>query len=435
MFMIISRTSEDDYAKKDETDYLAGKENVDTIQGAMGSSKQGEASGVWCGKILSVSQNAGDELQRGDIHVSMDDRAVVIGPPGTGKTAFLIEQLLRWGESGQSFVCLDIKPEIYGITRASLEKQGYALFTYNPTSRTGQKYNMLADLDSPESVGELASALIPSEDPRDTVFTESARDFLDAIISHLAAGGTPSLPLVRALVAGCHDHHALMELLLNSPDQDAREIASGLMLIAKNERLLGSIFATFRANLRFLRYPAIRESLESSDFSLGELTTGKPVGLFLQFEEAQRETTARLLSVMTGHIMRYLITHDDRPPVLCLWDEIGNAPAIPGLVEKLNTIRSRKMPTWLYWQSLEQMQCYGEKADEGANKILGACDFQATFRLNDNASAEWMSRRIGVVDRVVEKRGVAKDPNTWFNRTDSLSYSTDLVQEPIIFPA
>lgn len=155
----------------------------------------------------------------------------------------------------------------------------------------------------------------------------------------------------------------------------------------------------------------------------------------MQFEEAQRETTARLLSAMTGHIMRYLITHTDRPPVLCLWDEIGNAPAIPGLVEKLNTIRSRKMPTWLYWQSLEQMQRYGIKADEGANKILGACDFQATFRLNDNASAEWMSRRIGVVDRVVEKKSISKDLDTWSsNRTDSASYSTDLVQEPIIFP-
>jgi type IV secretory pathway TraG/TraD family ATPase VirD4 len=93
------------------------------------------------------------------------------------------------------------------------------------------------------------------------------------------------------------------------------------------------------------------------------------------------------------------------------------------------------MPTWLYWQSLEQMQRYGIKADEGANKILGACDFQATFRLNDNASAEWMSRRIGVVDRVVEKKSVSKDLDTWSsNRTDSVSYSTDLVKEPIIFP-
>ncbi|RUM94724.1 MAG: hypothetical protein DSZ28_01715 [Thiothrix sp.] len=434
-FMISPKKDKGDYAKKDEIDYLAGRHHLEEIQETMGNSKQGEAtSGIWCGRALTVVQDTDDEPLRGDIHVSMDDRAVVIGPPGTGKTAFLIEQLLRWGESGRSFVCLDIKPEIYGITQTFLEKQGYALFTYNPTTRTGQKYNMLADLDSPESVGELASALIPSEDPRDTVFTESARDFLDAIISHLAAGGTPSLPLVRALVADCHDHHELMDLLLSSPDPDAREIASGLMLIAKNDRLLGSIFATFRANLRFLRYPAIRESLESSDFSLSELTTGKSVGLFLQFEEAQRETTARLLSVMIVHIMRYLITHTDRPPVLCLWDEIGNAPAIPGLVEKLNTIRSRKMPTWLYWQSLEQMQRYGEKADEGANKILGACDFQATFRLNDNASAEWMSRRIGVVDRVVEKKSVSKDPTTWTNLTNLESYSTDLVQEPIIFP-
>lgn len=43
------------------------------------------------------------------------------------------------------------------------------------------------------------------------------------------------------------------------------------------------------------------------------------------------------------------------------------------------------------------MQRYGAKADEGANLILGACDYQMVFRLNDNASAKRMSERIGVV--------------------------------------
>ncbi len=62
------------------------------------------------------------------------------------------------------------------------------------------------------------------------------------------------------------------------------------------------------------------------------------------------------------------------------------------MIDKLNTIRSRNLPTWTYWQSLEQMQRYG------VNLILGACDMQMVFRLNDNASAQWMSDRIGAVD-------------------------------------
>ena len=72
--------------------------------------------------------------------------------------------------------------------------------------------------------------------------------------------------------------------------------------------------------------------------------------------------------------MRYLIVHTDRPAVLQLFDEIGNAMPVPGLIQKLNILRSRQLPTWLYWQSIEQMQKYGIKADEGANIILGEVD-------------------------------------------------------------
>jgi type IV secretory pathway TraG/TraD family ATPase VirD4 len=131
---------------------------------------------------------------------------------------------------------------------------------------------------------------------------------------------------------------------------------------------------------------------------------------------------------MVSHVMRYLIAHHERPPVLLLWDEIGTAPALPALVQKLNTIRSRHLPTWLYWQSLEQMQPYGAQRDEGPNLILGACDLQMVFRLNDNASAQWMSERLGVVDRLVERRGVTSGGRS------AVTDSPDLVEEPVIFP-
>ncbi len=128
--------------------------------------------------------------------------------------------------------------------------------------------------------------------------------------------------------------------------------------------------------------------------------------------------------------MRYLITHTDRPPVLLLLDEIGSAPKIPGLAEKLNTIRSRKMPLWMYWQSIEQMQKYGLTSGESPNTILGACDFQMVFRLNDNASADWMSTRIGVTDREVRATGIT----TGTGSVPGATHSRSLVQEPVVFP-
>ena len=323
-----------------------------------------------------------------------------------------------------------MKPEIYGIVRARLEAQGYRLLTYNPTRRTGERYNPLDDLEDPEAVGELSAALIPAPRAEAAVFSESARDLLDALVSHVQAErGAASLPDVRAFVAEFDEHKGLIRRLAKSPSPEARELAQGLALVAQNERLLGAVFATLRGSLRFLRYPAIRDSLARSDFSLSALCGGR-AGLFLQFEERHQETTAALLSALLGHLMRYLIAHTDRPPVLLLLDEIGTAPRIAGLARKLNTLRSRRLPTWLYWQSKEQMQAYGEQADEGPSVILGACDLHLAFRLNDNATAEWLSRKIGTMDRVVQALSVTYGAG-WL---PTLTRSAHLVQEPAVFP-
>jgi len=60
-----------------------------------------------------------------------DDRAGVIGPPGTGKTAFLVRQGARMDQTRLPLGGHDIKPEIYGIVRHKLEAAGYKLITYN----------------------------------------------------------------------------------------------------------------------------------------------------------------------------------------------------------------------------------------------------------------------------------------------------------------
>jgi type IV secretory pathway TraG/TraD family ATPase VirD4 len=132
------------------------------------------------------------------------------------------------------------------------------------------------------------------------------------------------------------------------------------------------------------------------------------------------------LTAMVAHVLRFFIIHHERPPVLLLLDEIGTAPVIPSLVQKLNTIRSRNLPTWLYFQTLEQMQPYGQTKDQGPNLILGACDMQMVFRLNDNSAAEWMSKRLGVVDRTIETSSVQIGAYAQVSRS--------LVTEPLLWP-
>jgi type IV secretory pathway TraG/TraD family ATPase VirD4 len=400
------------------------KEVIDTLQSpdttASVHAACAEPGGVFAGALAGT-----------DLHIRTEDRASVIGPPGSGKTAFLVSQLLEWAPSQRPFICLDVKPELYGIGRQPLEAHGYTLLTYNPTAGTGQRYNLLADVHSPEAIGELTAVLVPSPASDEAVFNESARDLLDAVITHLrATRHAPTLPDVRDFLGHFKNHQGLMRTLSQSPDPDVVDLARGLTLVGQNPRLLGSIFATLRANLRFLRYPAVRDSLSAAEFRLSDLCQGQPVGLFLQFEEAHQQTTALLFAALVAHTLRYFIEHTRRPPVLLLLDEMGTVPPVPGLTHKLNTIRSRHLPTWLYWQSLEQMQGYGAKWGEGPNLILGACDLQMFFRLNDNASAKWVSEKIGTVDRVVQSVALTQGRDWIPKETRSAQLRTEPVMRP-----
>ncbi|WP_154223902.1 type IV secretory system conjugative DNA transfer family protein [Marinicella rhabdoformis] len=365
------------------------------------------------------------KVGRKSLYADSSDRATVIGPPGTGKTTFLINQIFRWIETQNSFVCLDIKPEIYELTANKLKQAGYKCIIYNPTSAK-HKYDFIGDLNTPETIGEIASAFI-GEENGSPVFSETARDLLDALILHIKEptkknpNPKPSLSCIYDFITQFDSMKSLLTELGHSNNSECRSIIRTLKIMGENERFLGSVFATFVSNMRFLRYQTIRNSLSTDGFSLDELQNQK-VALFLQFEESQKETTSKLFSVMVGHILRYLIVnYSNRPPVLLLLDEIGNAGVINDLTGKLNTIRSRNIPTWMYWQSTEQMQKYGRKSNEGANIILGACDFQMVFRLNDNATAKYFSQRVGT--QRVQHRNVGNQSTT-----------TSSTIEPIIEP-
>lgn len=385
------------------------KLNDGELKNMVSDSLKNRFNTIFAGQI-TTSENG--ETNTAKLFIKASDRACVIGPPGTGKTTFLINQIYHWMDTGNSFVCLDVKPEIYDITRAKLESKGYKCIVYNPTSNK-DKYNFLGDLKTEEAVGEIASAFIATEGDKNPVFTETARDLLDAIIKHLKTptkkepNPAPSLAGVYDFITEFDSLKSLLARLSQSNSDDVRKITKTLKIMAENDRLLGSIFATFVSNMRFLRYQSVRDSLGSDGFSLDELLNQK-VALFLQFEEAQKETTAKLFSVMVGHLLRFMIiNHQNRKPVLLFLDEIGNAAKIHDLTGKLNTIRSRELPTWLYWQSTEQMQKYGQKANEGANVILGACDMHMCFRLNDNATAKWFSEKVGTqrVTKIADTRG------------------------------
>jgi type IV secretion system protein VirD4 len=334
---------------------------------------------------------------------SIEDRALVIGPPGTGKTAFLLNQLLQATEIGLSFVIVDFKPEIHSIIGAALVARGYRVLRINPTDvdPTGDHWNPLDEVDSESGVVEVCAALLPIRDAREAPFVEAQRDWLQAVVFHVKEQ-KGSLPDAYTLMTTHANPVALLDILGRSTSEPcariARSIAAGLSGAKPDPLITQGLSGATRA-LKFLALPGVRDALGRSDFSMrDELGKGAiPTALFIQFLETEAETFGPVLTLLATRVLTTLInTAGKRKPVAQFLDELGAIPPIPGLATKLNTIRSRHMPTWMYFQSVKQLDQYGKGA---ADLFFTAADVQMCFRLNDVDTRETFSKLVGTTER------------------------------------
>lgn len=363
---------------------------------------------------------------------SIEDRALVIGPPGTGKTAFLLNQLLQATEQGLSFVVVDFKPEIHSIIGKSLTACGYRVLRINPTEidPDGDHWNPLDEIDRESGIVEICAALLPIRDAREAPFIEAQRDWLKAAVFHVKSEGG-SLPGAYRLLTSFSDPVALLDILGRSKSTPcariARRIAAGLSG-AKPDPLIVQGLSGATRSLEFLSLPGVEDALGRSDFSVLELGKGdRPTALFIQFLETEAETFGQVLTLLATRVLTTLInTAGQRQPVALFLDELGAIPPIPGLATKLNTIRSRHMPTWMYFQAVAQLDAYGKGA---AARFFTSADVQMVFRLNDQDTRKLISDLVGTTKR--EKRSQSTSVGL---KGDSTSTSRSKERENVIEP-
>lgn len=330
--------------------------------------------------------------------VSGEDRGLVLGISGSGKTTYLISQLVNWMQSGKSFVVNDIKPEIWAILHANgvLERYGYDEIIINPTDPRADRYNVFDDIDdanfATETI-ELIEVLVG-----DIEFEMGAKLLLRAVFLDLkAAGRDVSLLKVRQHLAQYDDSDELLDDLRESKSNLVRELVAELKKTATNERYIGSCYGAIGKSLRFLDNEMIAANTDGSDVFLRDVLKQPGKAIFLQFEQAYQEQTARLFGFTLAHILRLLqMNFRDREEVFVAIDEIINSPAINKLPQKLNTMRSAKMPLFMYLQTLSGLNdVYGRDADK---LFLSSCSLKICYRVNDIGTAQDFSAMVGDVD-------------------------------------
>ena len=336
------------------------------------------------------------EPVRKALRVTNEDRGIVAGVPGAGKTAYLVLQLIDWMESGQSFVATDIKPEIWAILKYNgiFEKFGYKDWVFNPTDINADHYNLFSEVHDSAEFNEVLNIIVPDTDSADSkVFNDNARRLLKAVLIEL--GPQASLPNAQRFINSMDDNAELLKTLRQSENESVSNIAKEITRTAKSDNLLASIMTAASRAFDFLDDERIRKSISDNaeGFYLKDVLMQPKQAVFLQFDQQYQSSTATLFGATVAHVMRILQANQERGAVFLALDEIINCAPIPKFTDLLNTIRSANMPTFLYLQSFEGLnRLYGANADR---LFLGSSNYKVLFRIDDIATAKEFSQLIG----------------------------------------
>lgn len=332
--------------------------------------------------------------------ISDEDRSLVVGRPGAGKTTFLIAQLIDWMRSGRPLIATDIKPEIWSILKENgiFERFGYTAYVVNPTNPNAHKFNLFAEVENDADMNEVLAVIIPLGEGDSAVFNDNARRLLKAVLIHLGPQYA-SLPAARDFIVQCGKIADLLEVLRQSEKKSVQRIAFEVSNTAGNDRLMASIMTAMSRAFEFMDDETVNDSISSSDFKMKDAVMRPRTAVFLQYEQNYKSTLSTLFGASVAYVLRLLQANAPtrEHAVFVALDEIMNAAPIPKFLETLNTIRSARAPLGMYLQSLEGLnRLYGPGADE---IFLGASDLKVIMQIGDNATAEYISVQLGETEQ------------------------------------
>lgn len=356
-----------------------------------------------------------DGKQEYAMRLKNSDRGVVAGLPGSGKSSLIIMQSLDWMKSGQSIVLTDIKPELYGILKAmnADENFGYKIWVINPLDPHADRYNIFSEAESVADLTEIINILMSPENKDSIVFNDGAKNILLGVLLRMKEKSLSiSLPSALDYIRDFDDISDLLRDLAKSNDKSVRKIESEVSEISGNKNLFASVLNALSKAFNFLNTEVIRDSIScnADRFNLKEVLMKPKQIVILQYEMQYKELTKTLFGATVAHIFRILQSNLNRKPVLILLDEIINSAPIPDFSGKLNTIRSMKMPTFLYLQSFEGLnRLYGNNAK---TLFMDGCSFYAVFRIGSFETAKDFSNLIGKCETTyISSSNVIPNPN------------------------
>lgn len=382
---------------------------------------------------------------------------LVFAPPGTGKTtAIAIPNLLV---SNNSFFTLDVKGELYDLTRKAREKKGSTVFLFDPLSPESSKFNpldksIMKDYSWDQKVqliNQISRLIYQSENEKDGYWTEQGRQtFVTIGLYLLAVNNHASIPAIRAFALSDMEKNIIEVILQNDKltqeqqqervinldlDEASYPFKIWLREAAKLEHLplrvlegmrslkdkpdneFGSVISTFLSPLEVFSQEQIIKNLSENDFDIFQFRK-KTCDCYIRINEADMEVLKPIMRIFLDFNIKRLLTvlptKEDKTITLML-DEFPRFGKLDLIMELPALSRAYKIPPIFICQSFGQIkEIYKEKSET----IESITPYKVVFPQTEHLTAKKFSDLVGNYTR----KKISKSGKSFESKSYSENY-------------
>jgi len=355
---------------------------------------------------------------------------LLIGPPGTGKSAAYFIANLRREHGDRAVVATDLKNELLKKCYTALANKHEVWVLNFLSPKTSLGYNPLAYCTDPLATALFCDAWIANTgaSEKDPFWNNAAREVLMAGIAHLkaladeagartASGRAPEVTLAHL------DHfltgqppQQVIAALETSPAPLAKKKAMSFMASLKaNDKLLGSVYAEITPRFMIMSDPRVQAVTSRNEVDFRRMVDDqqKPVALFVGLDRTLQKQLRPLVSAFFLDMYRTFSgiadeSASDALPrdVMIYADEFGNLGAIPEMTTWISTLRSAGVYHLLAAQSTAQVKAlYGP---EGFETIAASCHTKIGLSNMVKEDCEWFSAMAGQKTEVTQSSNVQR---------------------------
>jgi type IV secretion system protein VirD4 len=360
------------------------------------------------------------------VRLSNAVHTAIFAPTGVGKGVSIAVPFLL--TCPDSCVVLDLKGELARITARHRRKAfGHRTVLIDPYKVETQEPDRFDPLDfiNPDSstaideCRDLAEALvIRTAQEKEPHWADSAELWIAAMIAATVQYAHPenrSLQRVRELLTDQAKAETAIEVMCASDGWEGMLARLGGQLKQFKDKELASTLTTANRFLRFCDSLAIRDSTMSSSFDPADLRKGK-LTVYLILPPEHMRAAAGLLRMWIGSLLRACVRGgaQDTNKIHFVIDEAASlAGRMEALEDALDKFRYAGVRLQLYYQSLGQLKkCW----PDGQDQTLLSNTSQIYFGINDVATAEHVSSRLGEETIVVDSGGTSRGGSSQTSR-------------------